>query len=97
MEVALGQAPVLVVHPAVQVVLQVVPETEDENAVAAKVLMPRGGMKIKKKKETKKEKGRGIEIGIENEIERKKRKKGAIRFLTNLNPKDVPGIHCIYS
>lgn len=49
-------------------------------------------MTTKRKKGIKKGRGKGIEIGIEKEIARRRRKKGATRFWTNLNLKDALGI-----
>lgn len=84
------QAPLLVAHPVVQLALQPVPEIEEEKEVVAKVLMPHGDMTIRRRKEIKKGKGKGIEI--RTEIVRKKERKGTMLFLIKLNKKEDPGI-----
>lgn len=77
-----------VVHRAVQLARQVVPEIEEENGVVAKVLILHGDMIIKKRRERKREK----EIGIGIEIAKRRRKREAILFLINLNLKDAPDL-----
>lgn len=84
------QAPLPVAHPVVQLVLQPVLEIEEEKEVVAKALMPHGDMKIRRRKEIKKE--RGKEIGIRTESVRKKERKGTMLFLIKLNKKEDPGI-----
>lgn len=95
-EVAPDQAPLPVVRPPAQVAHRVVQGTEDENVVEVKVSMLRGGMKRSKKKEIKKERENEIETGTEKEIEIRKRRKGAILYLTSLNQKGDQGIYRIY-
>lgn len=92
MAVVPDQVPLPVARLAVQPVLQVVPETEEENAVVAKVSILRGDMIIRKRRGIKREKGTGIGI----EIAKRRRKREAILFLINLNLKDAPGIDINY-
>lgn len=88
MAVVPDQVPLPVARLAVQPVLQVVPETEEENAVVAKVSILRGDMIIRKRRGIKREKGTGIGI----EIAKRRRKREAILFLINLNLKDAPDL-----
>lgn len=91
--VALDQVPVPVARLAVQLVLQAVPETEEENAVVAKVLMLLEDMIIRKRRGIKRE--NETEIGIE--IARRRRRREAILFLINLNLKGALGIISVTS
>jgi hypothetical protein len=91
--VALDPVHLPVAHPVVRQVLQVALETEEENVVVAKVLMPREGTIIRKKRGIKNEKE--TEIAIEIEIVRRKKRRAAILFLKNLNLKGDPGIFII--
>lgn len=84
------QALLLVAHPVVRLVLQPVPEIEEEKEVEAKVPMLHVDMTIRKKKEKRKEKGKGIETRTETVI--KKGRRETILFLKKLNKKDDPGI-----
>lgn len=88
-EVALDPVHLPVAHPVAQQALQVVPETELENVVVAKVLMPREGTTTRKKRGIKNEKE--TEIVTEIEIVKRKRRRAAILFLKNLNLKGDPG------
>lgn len=88
MAVAPDQVQLPVARLAVQLVLQVVPETEEENVVVAKVLMLREGMIIKKRRGIRRENETGIGI----EIAKRRRKREATLFLKNLNLKDALGI-----
>lgn len=84
------QAPLPVAHPAVQLALQLVLEIGEEKEVVAKVSMPREDMIIRRRREIKKEKGRGI--GKRTETVIKKERKGTMLFPIKRNKKDVPGI-----
>lgn len=84
------RAPLPVAHPVVQLALQLVLEIEEEKEVVAKVSMPREDMTIRRRREIKKEKGRGI--GIRTETVIKKERRGTMLFLIKLNKKDAPGI-----
>lgn len=88
MAVAPDQVQLPVARLAVQLVLQVVPEIEEENAVVAKVSMLREGMIIRKRRGIRREN----EIGIGTEIAKRRRKREATLFLKNLNLKDALGI-----
>ena len=89
-EVALDPVHLPVAHLVVHQALQLALETEGENVVVAKVLMPHEGMITKRRRERRNEKGTEIvtEIGTVN----RKRRRAAILFLKNLNPKGDPGM-----
>lgn len=90
-EVALDPVLPPAVRLAVQVAPRLVPETEGENAVVARALMHRGDTRTKRRRGIKR--GREKKIGTETErgIARRRRKRGAILFPRNLNPKDARG------
>lgn len=71
-------ARLLAVPPAVPEAPLRVPETEDVSEVEVRVWMPRVGMTIRKRRERRKEKERGTEIGIGTETGKRIRRKVAI-------------------
>lgn len=88
--VVLDQALLRVAHRVVHLVLQPVPEIEEEKEVVAKVPMPREDMKIKKRRGIRREKGNGI--GTRTETARRKERREIMLSLIKLNKKDDPGI-----
>lgn len=86
----LDRAHLPVAHPVVRLVLQPVPEIEEEKEVVVKALRFHGDTKIRKRKGKKKEKGKGI--GTRKEIVKRKERKGTMLFPKKLNKKDDPGI-----
>lgn len=88
----LDRALVLLAHPAVRLALRVVLEIEEENAVVAKASMLREDMRIRRRKEIRRGKEKGIEIAIETGNGKRRRKRAAILSLTNLNLRDAQGM-----